>query len=603
LLTALKDHIERLEYGICCKNLFRKVPTVPFGSTVAECTSCNVVLRVKKTRRCRVATLHVGTFRARETVLYCPKCNRQYMSEDLLRLRPSRSRLGYDVLVYVGKAMFLRCRNEQEIREELKEKDVVISAREVSYLAVKFIAYLSLAHRDGREELKSLLRSRGGYILHLDATCEADSPHLMSGLDGISEIVLENVKLPTEKAERIVPFLRKIKALYGDPLAVVNDMSKAISNAVATVFPRVPDFICHYHFLADTGKDLFGKENDKIRARLRKHGIQGKLRSRVREFNKVIEANPALVTSVVESLKQGSLQAATLLELMPVAAAYSLAAWVLAAKKHNLRHGFPFDRPYLVFYERLTVAYGLLRQLNSRILRGEKRDNKPYVKLLRDFIDTMEDTALRNATTHMQQKVTVFDKLREAMRIALPEDKSGLKDPAKSTEDIRTIEKGVTEFLAWLSNQKALSAQNDYTKMRSQIEHYWDRLFCDPIVVETPSGTMRIQPQRTNNIIERRYWLCKRIFRKKSGAKLLGRSMTAMVANTPLVTNLGNPEYMNIILDGKTTLEERFAEIDIQMVRQELERQQRRSERIPSEIRKIIRMPEFPQALAAAFAT
>ena len=186
---------------------------------------------------------------------------------------------------------------------------------------------------------------------------------------------------------------------------------------------------------------------------------------------------------------------------MPVAAAYSLAVWVLAGKKHNLRHGFPFDRSYLVFYERLTVAYGLLRQLNGRILRGEKRDNKPYVKLLRDFIDTMEDTTLSNATRHMQQKVTVFDKLREAMRIALPEDKSGLKDPAKSTEDIRTIEKGVTELLAWLSNQKALSAQKDYTKMRSQIEHYWDRLFCDPIVVETPSGTMRIQPQRTNNII------------------------------------------------------------------------------------------------------
>ena len=76
--------------------------------------------------------------------------------------------------------------------------------------------------------MKSLLRSRGGYILHLDATCEADSPHLMSGLDGISEIVLENVKLPSEKAEKIIPFLRRIKNLYGDPLAVVNDMSKAI---------------------------------------------------------------------------------------------------------------------------------------------------------------------------------------------------------------------------------------------------------------------------------------------------------------------------------------------------------------------------------------
>jgi len=42
---------------------------------------------------------------------------------------------------------------------------------------------------------------RGGYILHLDGTCEADSPHLFSGLDGIAELVLDNVKLPSERAD------------------------------------------------------------------------------------------------------------------------------------------------------------------------------------------------------------------------------------------------------------------------------------------------------------------------------------------------------------------------------------------------------------------
>jgi hypothetical protein len=554
---------------------------------------------VKKTRSPQTATLHIGTFQAHETILYCPACDTQYVSEELLKLKPSRSRFGYDVLIYVGKAMFLRCRNEQEIEQELQARNVFLSAREVTYLAMRFVVYLWLAHKDSRQKLKSLLMSRGGYILHLDATCEGDSPHLMTGLDEISEIVLENVKLPSEKAESIIPFLRGIKDLYGDPLAVVNDMSKAISNAVGEVFPGIRDLICHFHFLADTGKDLFGKENDKIRARLSKHGIQGKLRKRVREFKEIIDDNPGLVETMVDSFKQGSLQD-RMLDLMPALAAYTLALWVLAGKKEAQGYGFPFDRPYLVFYQRLNVAYGVLKQLNGTVLRADKRDNRPYVRTLRDLMDTMEDTILRKVTTQMQEKVAVFDKLRDAMRIALPEGRYGLNDKG-DTQDIRTIEKRVTEFYEWLSNDTALSRHQDYKKMCAQIKEYWDRLFSDPIVVDTPNGRIRIQPQRTNNILERLFRAWKRVLRKRSGTKSVSRTIKAMIANTPLVRNLENPEYMKIVLDGKATLEERFAEIDITMVREELATFNKSSERVPLKIKKIIRMPQLPKTLLAVF--
>ena len=62
-------------------------------------------------------------------------------------------------------------------------------------MAKKFIVYLALAHRESSEKIKNLLSKGGGYILHLDGTKEGDSPHLMTGLDEITEIVLENVKL------------------------------------------------------------------------------------------------------------------------------------------------------------------------------------------------------------------------------------------------------------------------------------------------------------------------------------------------------------------------------------------------------------------------
>jgi len=100
------------------------------------------------------------------------------------------------------------------------------------------------------------MRAQGGYILHLDGTGEGGGPMLMSSLDSLSEIVLGNVKVPSEKTEQIVPFLEEIKRRFGVPLAVVHDMGRGILAAVQRVFPGVPDFVCHFHFLRDVGKDL-----------------------------------------------------------------------------------------------------------------------------------------------------------------------------------------------------------------------------------------------------------------------------------------------------------------------------------------------------------
>jgi len=47
------------------------------------------------------------------------------------------------------------------------------------------------------------------------------------------------------------------------------DMGKGISAAITVVLPSVPDFICHFHFLRDLGKDLFEDEHSRIRHLLR----------------------------------------------------------------------------------------------------------------------------------------------------------------------------------------------------------------------------------------------------------------------------------------------------------------------------------------------
>ena len=97
--------------------------------------------------------------------------------------------------------MFLRCRNYQEIRLDLRRRNVRISESEISFLAKKFVLYLGLLHRSVQRKTKKYMHMNGGYILHLDGTCDGGSPHLISVLDGITEIVLDNRKLPSENAE------------------------------------------------------------------------------------------------------------------------------------------------------------------------------------------------------------------------------------------------------------------------------------------------------------------------------------------------------------------------------------------------------------------
>jgi hypothetical protein len=581
------------------RNLFHEHrPVIDFYPQRDNC--CGIPLHVQKTRtKTKVATLAIGDFIARETVLCCPNCGSIYTSEELTKLIPTRCDFGYDVLVYVGKSIFIECRNDKEIIRDLFTRNVTISSSGIAYLAKKFIVYLAIAHRASSAKLKENMTRRGGYILHLDGTCEGDSPHLMSGLDGISEIVLDNIKLPSENGEQIIPFLVRIKKSFGNPLALVRDMGKGISKAIERVFGEtVFDFICHFHFLRDIGKDLFDKENDVIRKRLKHHGIQGLLRKKALHLKKIIDTHTDLAGSLCKSLDEGKIEKEAF-EQMPLAAAYTLIQWTLDGKNQGKGYGFPFDRPYLVFYQRLKTLHAhceILREIN---LRNQWRDNKPVFKTYNLLRQTINDTTLRRTALQMQEKVAVFDKLRDAMRIAKPEQNKGLNDEGDDV-DIKAIEKGVEEFRNWLINEDCY-VNKDYHKMIKQIDNYWKKLFADPITVKTSQGEVIIQPQRTNNLLERFFRDIKRGYRKKNGINSMTKTLKAMLQDTPLVKNLENRNYLSVILDGKLNLEQRFSEIDAKIVREELKKSQKDSEKIPPKIKKIIKNPNLPEILTNLF--
>lgn len=517
------------------------------------------------------------------------------MSEELHSLVPHGANFGYDVMVYTGKALFLRFKNEEEVVAELAEKNVKISPRAVSLLGMKFITYMSMVHQLRAPEITAEMQLHGGYICHLDATCEGGNPFLMTSIDPLSDIVLGNIKLPTENEAHITPFLERIKDAYGTPVALVHDMGSGILASVTKVFKDVPDFICHFHFLRDIGKDLFGDEYKIIRNRISKHGIRAKLLYRAKQLKTEIDANTAIIKSFHDSINNNEIMPDAF-EFAPLVGAYTLIQWVLNGKTEGNGYGFPFDCPHLSFAKRLYLLNTKIEHVKTIELRGKWQDNRPYYKIHIILKPLIKDRVLSKTIEKIEEKIVIFEKLRKAMRIAAPSDRAGLNDEGRK-ENISIIEKRVKKFRAWLVHRKSYKQDPAAQKMIAQIDKYWGKLFATPITVETPSGNKLIQPQRTNNILEQFFRSLKRAHRRRTGNASSRRMLRTILAETPLVRNLKNPAYMKILLNGKKTIENVFAEIDINTFRSVFKNARNFPEKVPGKLKMLAEMRDFPEKL------
>lgn len=551
---------------------------------------CGGSLTILKTRRKSVLRM-TGPFIAHETVLQCKACRGTFDSDALSRLVKRRCNVGYDVLIFVGRALFQRYRTIQEVRGELAARDIRISASEVEHLGRQFITYLAMGHRLAAPRIRQAMELAGGYILHLDATHEGDAPALMTGMDGLSEIVLANVKIPTEHADHIAPFLRDIRKTYGTPAACVHDMGTGICKAVSEVFPGVRDFVCHFHFLRDIGKDFLDPAYRELRNGLRRHAISSRLHALARKVRIQIQQQGCNTGPFLNAIKTEGLPDDT--ELLPYVSIYSLALWCLHGKHSGDGYGFPFDRPLLAFAERLLNLHRHLPEALERISIVDRRAFKTLFSLARDVALIAHDPQICNAVETLRRRSHVFDRLRGAMRIALPGGSNALNDDG-TEETMNTIRQGVRLFRCELDEDPSLAKDPLTRNMAEQIDKYDDKLFADPIETMTPNGPATIYPQRTNNILEQFFRGVRRTHRRKSGNNSLHRALQTMLADTPLIKNLENPAYMNVLLDGKENLESLFAALGA-MLPESSAKSKTESDRLLPGFKAIIKSPTLPE--------
>jgi hypothetical protein len=249
-------------------------------------------------------------------------------------------------------------------------------------------------------------------------------------------------------------------------------------------------------------------------------------------------------------------------DLLPLASVYSITSWILQGKHSGDGYGFPFDRPLLVFAERLLEVQQQLPKVLACCPDTDQIGKKTIITLSRIVSDIIDDTQLQHEVQELHWRCQVFDSLRKAMRIAPPDGKNGLNDEGKN-DIVETICASVKQFRRKLDENITWVDDKLCRKMAKQIDKWSKKLFADPIEVNTPSGPVTIYPQRTNNILEQFFRGVRRGQRRKTGNNSLRPMLQTMLADTPLVKNLDNDKYMKILLDGKANLEELFADAEL----------------------------------------
>jgi hypothetical protein len=248
--------------------------------------------------------------------------------------------------------------------------------------------------------------------------------------------------------------------------------------------------------------------------------------------------------------------------LLPLVAAYALALWCLQGKHSGDGYGYPFDRPLLWMAERLLTLLDHLPRLLQTLAGDNRVGYRAFLHLSRKVLSALADPDFEQSVEELRWRCKLFDQLRRHMRIAPAGGGSGLNDEG-SPASMTAIADGVTQFRKGLDADKALAGDSLCCKLAKQIDKYAGKLFADPITVQTPSGPAIVYPQRTNNNIEQLFRDLRRRHRRRTGDNSMNRALQTMLADTPLVKNLANPDYMTVLLDGNTTLEELFAGLDV----------------------------------------
>lgn len=564
------------------------LPGIDFVAEAEHCPVCGETMHAQKSKRRLVVTVQAGAFVAREVRKRCGSDSTHPVmaSEQLCRLVPPRQGYGYDLIVQVGLARYLRNLQREEIRTELRrEHGIVVSNGSISNLCDRFLMLLEGLHRHRTPALRAAMS--GGYPLHIDATSEHGKGGLFVCLDGWRGWVLQAVKIASENADELRPCIEEMVHRFGDPIAVVRDLSAAEAGAVDSLRAKgIPDLVCHYHFLGAIGKKLFDDPYAVLRNLLR----QSKVRTQLRDLLRALRQH---TTAEVYAGKYGH---GRLREDL-----LALIYWVLEGEgRKDLP--YPFALPHLGFFQRCQEATRRAeRWLPLPRSHVERRALKQLSKILTRFDEL---SRLAWVVPKLERGWQAFCELRDILRLTDAELPRGdvrylamREFPELEMARLRDIEKTTTAFHQQI--RKRMTDSHSASSAEAVILQYLDRyakhLFGHPARHEEDGKIISVV-ERTNNVAEHFFGTDKQKLRRRLGRANLGRDLEDQPAQAALASNLLRSEYVRVLCGSLEHLPDAFAELDREKLRETTPLQRRhRDTRLLKRIGALIADEQPPQ--------
>jgi len=496
-----------------------------------------------------VVTLGEGEFQARELLKRCREGDScaAVGSGGLSRLVPPRQRYGYDLMVHVGLARYLTGFQREEIRVGLREsRGIELSAGTVSNLCDRFLVRLQRLHADRAPTLRAAME--GGYPLHIDATCEAGRGGLAVVLDGWRGWVLAAGRIPTEHSDHLKPIIDQAVTLFGNPIAVVRDLSDSIALAVQPLRLRgIPDLVCHFHFLGAVGKKLLERPYEILRGMLKRSAIQGDLRKLLHD----LRPHQAGEGHFGEGHPRED----------------------LAALVHWLLHGegrrdppFPFGLPHLDFVQRCDRA---LEQAQVWVPQPRSSAERRALSSLETTLAGLRKQRGADETLkRLKSARQAFGDLREILRLGdadLPRGDERYRQallPQLEARRLIEIKEALEGYRGELDRRITLEGEDSpYAVVRDYLYRYGPHLFGHPTRRDLDGRVLAIVG-RTNNAIEHFFGLHKQRLRRRIGRAQLARDLQQQPAQAALVNNLRHPEYVRALCGSLENLPAALAELE-----------------------------------------
>jgi hypothetical protein len=268
-------------------------------------------------------------------------------------------------------------------------------------------------------------------------------------------------------------------------------------------------------------------------------------------------------------------------------------------------YGFPFDVPYLDFYERMVQVHQMLDAagpLEGKTRRGPLRALTQLRQILDPVAIGEPSAELRQIVAETKRDRRIFERFRSALRIC-PRSGTNRRNDEGAPRELSSS--GHQRMLQDLRTSLARRAQRGGDSKRAckivvqHLEKYWDYLFGHSL---RKKGGKVVVP-RTNNDEERFFRTVKRQCRRLHGRKDLSHDLETMPPAVPLVMNLTNRDYCETVYGGSEPqqIADRFSRVDPEAPAKLLQswRQENISHRMP---RRIEKQKDLPKRVAGFIA-